>query len=55
MVQVRVLAALGVDSGRVGGELAGGRGGHIDHGDHGVDGAGVLDLGPVEGLDQGLR
>ncbi|MNT90875.1 hypothetical protein D3C72_2318830 [compost metagenome] len=54
VVQVRVLLALGVDGLGIGRELAGGRGGHVDHRDHGVHGAGILDLGPVEGLDQGL-
>ena len=54
VVQVRVLLALRVHSSRVGGKLAGSSGGHIYHGHHRIHGAGVFDLGPVEGLHQGL-
>jgi hypothetical protein len=54
VVQVRVELALGVDLVREGGEGAGGHGRAVDHGDHRIDGAGVADFRPLEGLHQGL-
>ncbi len=54
VVEVRVLLALLVHLVGEGGEGAGGHGGAVDHGDHRVHGAGVADLGPLEGLHQGL-
>ncbi len=52
VVQVRVELALGIHLVGVGGEGAGSHGRAIDHGDDRVDGAGVTDFRPLEGLHQ---
>jgi hypothetical protein len=54
VVQIGVGLTLFVDGMRVMGELAGGRSGRVDHGDHGIDGEDIGNIGPLEGLDQGL-
>nr|GFB25765.1 hypothetical protein [Tanacetum cinerariifolium] len=54
VVQVRVQLALGIDLIRERRERAGQHRRAVDHGDHGVDGAGVADFRPLKGLDQRL-
>ncbi|MNS31196.1 hypothetical protein D3C72_632450 [compost metagenome] len=52
VVQVGVELALGIDLVRVGGEGASGHRRAVDHRDHRVDGAGIADFRPLEGLHQ---
>ncbi|MNO86450.1 hypothetical protein D3C76_778460 [compost metagenome] len=54
MVQVRVEFALCIHLVRVGGKGTGSHGRAVDHGDHRVDGAGVANFRPLEGLYQRL-
>ena len=52
VVQVRVELALGIDLVRVGSESTGRHGRAVDYGDDRIDGAGIADFRPLEGLHQ---